>query len=715
MTVTSPLAISAILLNLFAFQGPIAGNRGAEENLVLVRGKAEGTVSADFSRVEYFPNLKSKIGFASNLKDSAITNTGPFLNEIGPGLVCSNMEFDHWFKWGSEPVPALSERHATSGDTSTRPVATDPQPTQWMWTHEQMLGDLNIGMLFQLTGAPAQFQVKQTGKAAPHPAPTDPEATAAFVGQWVAAENHPYPVLWSLWNEPGHELASVDRRLDVTGKEIAAKESKSDFAVRDDNQRGKAALMIADLFARYQRYMAQTLSPYSRFGLSSFIAADFNDRKVTSGGNVFFKGVFDTLAASYPDTPVDFVSFNSFNDGWRISLSGTRAVLGNRSDIGPIILTQYAPKSIKLNEDGSATRATGKTDATPLQASADMLTDLAQMQRATDLQHACMSYWVGAQYGFLSDKRDLVKRVRYEVIRLFSRLPILRTALDFGGSDLQAQGLHGLAGINSGKAAVLLWNQGDATLTVALDLAGLPADLAANSGRASLTLITEQSDGPETTRYSGGDLTLPPHAVALVEITGSAADPLERRNPISADDGKTRFLATRSFPDRVAAACGPNQALPKVKGCAANTGTYGFYDAVRGVGYLGMGSGKNPARVTASYQSLPSVLYAAVTAYPAAQVDASVSFAACGQTVTGVTRGGVLALDFAAVPADCRVDQPATLTLSMAGAPSGTQAEIYLTGNQSEAQGLAAPSVVSSTGALPSVDEGLDVPLFNTD
>ncbi len=712
MTFTAPITIAALVLNLFSNVGIAPPGPERIDNLTLVRGGATGRITADFAQVAYFPNLKSKVGFASNLKEAAITDTGRFLDEIGPGLMCSNLEFDHWFKWGSEPVAALSEEYATPGDASTRPVATSSEPSKWMWKHEQMLGDLNIAMLFQLTGAPAQFQVKQTGKGARHPAPTDIEAAAAFIGDWVSATFHPYPVLWSLWNEPGHVLASVERLQDVTGEVFLAKESKADFELRETAQRGLAAATIAEIFARYQDRMALTLSPLSQVGLSSFLAADFRAHVLTPNGNVFFKEVFDTMAASYPDTPVDFLSFNSFSDGWRASLVGVRAVLGNRPDFGPVILTQYAPLALVWNDDGS--KRNGSILATPLEVSTDMLTDLAQMQRATDLQHACMSYWVSGPYGFLSDKGKMVPRVRYEVIRLFARLPILQTVLDFGGSDLAAQGLHGLAGINAGKAAVLLWNQGDDTLTVGLDLAGLPAGLAQDGG-ASLSILTEDSDGVETARYSGDDLTLPPHAVALVEVTGSAADPLLRRNPIRADDGTTMFLATRSFPDRVPAACGPNEALPKVKGCAANTGTYGFYDAVRGVAYLGIGQGQTPARVTASYQSLPATLHAAVTAYPAGQVDLSVAFATCGKEVQGSSQGGVLALDLTAVSDDCRVDQPATVTMSLSGAPVGSQAEIYLSSDPAEAQALATPSVPAPTGALPSVEEGLVVPAYNTD
>ena len=95
------------------------------------------------------------------------------------------------------------------------------------------------------------------------------------------------------------------------------------------------------------------------------------------------------------------------------------------------------------------------------------------------------------------------------------------------------------------------------------------------------------------------------------------------------------------------------------------------------------------------------------------QVDLSVAFAACGKTVQGSAQAGVLTLDLTTVPDSCRVDQPATLTLSMARGAAGSQAEIYLSSDPAEAQALAAPSVPAPMGALPSVDEGLVVPAFN--
>ena len=91
------------------------------------------------------------------------------------------------------------------------------------------------------------------------------------------------------------------------------------------------------------------------------------------------------------------------------------------------------------------------------------------------------------------------------------------------------------------------------------------------------------------------------------------------------------------------------------------------------------------------------------------------TFDACAQTVAATSAGGVAVLDFAAVPRSCRVGQPATVTFSLDGVPSGSQAEVYLSSSRADATALAAPSVPQPTGALPSVDEGLVIPSFGSE
>ena len=55
-------------------------------------------ITVNFSTVEYFPNLKSKIGFASNAKDEILQAAVREIDDIGPGLMCANIEFDMWYK-----------------------------------------------------------------------------------------------------------------------------------------------------------------------------------------------------------------------------------------------------------------------------------------------------------------------------------------------------------------------------------------------------------------------------------------------------------------------------------------------------------------------------------------------------------------------------------------------------------------------------------------
>lgn len=626
-----------------------------------------GQVTVDFTAVEYFPNLKSKIGFASNYGNEGLELTLPFLQEIGPGLVCHNLEFDHWFKFGTEPVPALLERYQTEGDATTRPVETLDRPAPWLWDYSTAVGDSDMAQLIQLTGAPAQYQVAAAVKPAIHPGPTDPEAAAELVGRWTAAANHPFPVLWSVWNEPGHTLAGVDRGKDVAGNLAFPDESAAQFDSRAADQRAAAAEEITRIFGLYSQAMRPTIGPHARMGLASMLTADFNPQKLTPAGRVFFDQVMEDLATSHPDAGVDFLTFNSFNGIYSIPLNGSRAVLAGQP-AGPVILTQYAPRILKMNPDGEATKKAGATEATPLQAAAAMLTDLAGMQRATDLQHACMAYWLGGKFGLLSDRNGTIRtNVRYHALKMFTDLPILRTSLDFGETGLAEAGLQGLAGVNSARAAVLFWNEGDQDLTVPMEVANLPAALSGATARVST--LAEGDDEPQNAAFDDTSLTVPANGVAMLTYAASAPDPLARRKSLA----PARFLATASFPDRVTVPCTDAIRVQGVETCGATSGTFGFYDSVRAVGYLGKGTGDAEPRLTASYENLPAQIALASTVIGTGTIALTADYAVCDQSVTA-TEG---LLDASALPADCAAG-PVTLTMALKDASTGAQAEVYL-------------------------------------
>lgn len=693
--------------------------------------RVETGAVADFSVVEYFPNLKSKIGLASNIRREELAEAGRFIDELGPGLMCSNIEFDYWFKWPGEPMAALLQDFTVPGDATSRPAVLHGRPAEWLTDYERMLGEMNVAQLFQLTGAPAQFQPAEAQKPAIHPAPTDIDGAAALIGAWTAADRHPYPVLWSLWNEPNHTLVAWDG-ADATMPTAAPvaqdpakskaerkaerkqerKEARKEAREAEKEKEGKAkhkaekaktprdaldevldesAAVIADLFFSYSAAMRPHLHPRSRFGLASFIASNFHAEKVTGDGGIYFEEVVQDLRRGSDDAPIDFLTFNSFNGGWSVILNGVRAVMGEDASFGMIIFTQYAPEILKTNKDGEPSKQAG-TDATPMQAAVAMLQDLAQLERATDVQHVCLSYWIGGPYGLLQARNGgLVPTPRYMALRMFMELPVMRTRLDLG--VLEGRGIGGLAGLDAGGAAVLLWNGSGSAVEVPLTLAGLPA--AHQAGTVRVSVLADGQAEPQEQDFAGGVVALPPHGVALVELAApGVADPLARRHSLQppGDGPRTRFLQTTSFPDRVPDSCARGRSLPGVTGCGRNTGTYGFYDAVRSVAYLGQGAGGAVPRVTAAYGDLPDRVYVSARSFgPDGRVSVTADFPACGDARQAEVVPGqdILMLDLAGVPTDCRAAAVGgLLTMTIADAVPGTQAEIYLSADPVEAAAL---------------------------
>ncbi|MBC7736807.1 MAG: hypothetical protein H7245_06190, partial [Candidatus Saccharibacteria bacterium] len=358
-----------------------------------------------------------------------------------------------------------------------------------------------------------------------------------------------------------------------------------------------------------------------------------------------------------------------------------------------------------------------KSHATPMQVAVDMLGDIVQMQRATDVKHVCISYWTGGETGLLDGRgKGLVPTKRYAALKMLVDLPIVRTRLDFGTTGLQAKSVHGLAGRNQGKVGVLLWNDGSDPVSVPLVLQGLPP--AFKFGTATVTRLDDQRDKAATTAYDGGPIDLPPYGMALIEMDAAdVEDPLLRRNSLGTDGVKTRFLQTLSFTDRLASTCKAGLLLPRVDGCARNSGTYGFYDSVRSVAYLGMGSGKTAAKVTATYAGLPAQvfvntgIFAVGDAAPVGAVQTVATFAACDSVVkaaAGTDKPGFETLDLSSVPSDCRAGA-GTLTLSLSAVPAGTQAEIYLSATQAEALALSSASPATLRKDAPDMAEGLVV------
>ena len=657
-------------------------------NTALIR---RGGVTLDFAAIEYFPNLKSKIGFGSDIVDPVLFDTIPYVKVIGPGLACSNVEFDHWFKLGDRKVPGVIETDAAQPNGIARPVFTADQPSDWMKSYINTLNGIDVSTLIQLTGAPAQWQVPKAAYPAIHPAPTNIPAAAEFMAKWSSASNFAGPVLWSIWNEPGHTLAQSGQGNGEEGKIGPALEPKAVVSARTATGRGLAAQQMAEIYATYQTEMLAMIGRFSQMGLASMLSPDFGSRSRSPDGRVFFQAVLDNLAAKSPVPRVDFFSFNSYNGMFPIELNGSRAVLANEK-AGPIILTQYAPGDLKENPDGTMVKQTGRMQVSAFPAAVAMLDDFTVLMRATDLQNFCLSYWLGGKYGFLSEVGGrIIPQVRYYALEMYMELPILRTSIDFGQTGLAAGGLHALAGVNGSKAAALFWNDSSKVLHVPLTLINLPRD-----ANPQLEVLSDGYPVPQLIDFNGYSLEVPAQGVALLSFVTALPDPLSRRKVL----GRAQFLQTRSFPDRVEVDCNADIKVKSLAKCGATSGTYGFYDSVRAVAYLGKGTGADPV-VTASYLNLPDTLTVDATVIGRGALTVSATYS-CGRTVTADLSAGKGILDASALPTDC-LTGPVTLTLSLKDASLGTQTEVYLNTAASaeprRMEGLAPASDIS-------VDEG---------
>jgi hypothetical protein len=696
-------------------------------------------VTANFGIVEYFPNLKSKIGFASNASEAALSTAGTALNDIGPGIMCSNIEFDFAYKHPGEPNAPLVTIPGT-------PNQLQPTPSPWLGTYENMLGDLNISQLEQITGAPEQYlpdMNKAVNIRALHQAPTNIPAASALTASWTSGPKHTYPIMWSFWNEPVHTFMGLDITKNVAGYPVYPNESKDDFANRVTATQGTSSTKFGQLYGTYETVMRPVMHKFGQMGLASFLAADFNPTKLTPTGNTYAKQVLDSVGTSYPRSKVDFLTFNNFNGGWPVSLSGARAMLysNNNTNINtvPLILTQYSPSSLKVADDGSVS----DFSVNPMQVATNMLTDLTGFERATDLRSACMSYWSGGQFGFvsLSDTAAPVPQIRYNVMKLFAELPIVRTRINFGSTGLEAKNIHALGGVNNAKASVLLWNDSSTSATVPLTLGQLPDRIKNSNPTISLRTISAANPTVTTmpTSQNVNDtetISLPAFSVALIEVTASnQSNPLTRRNSLVPTGGnRARFLQTKSFTDRTSTPCTDLTTIPNIPTCAKNTGTYGFYDSVRSVAYLGHGDGTKNAVVTATYDNLPSKVYVNTNLFTftgdtnqkPVTITANYTLPSCvvfNKTVTptlsATSTGSYQTINLASTSAAC-ARTPITFTFTLASAtPVGTQAEVFLSANEADAQKIAAGSVdrfVPGASIRVDVNENLVVtPFFAAD
>ena len=651
------------------------------------------TLSIDFNSVEYFPYIKSKIWFWRNMSDIQGYNQAPFLDELWPGIMCNNIEFDQWFKNPQDLIhPALE---TLPKDPTLRPKILLSQPTDWLREYESMLGDKNISILFQLTGAPAQYQVGSASDATRHPTPTDIPASAALIADWTAWENHSYPIKWSLWNEPGHTLNGIDRFQDSFGNKIYEGESKEDFEIRQEQQKEFSAEIISEMYEQYSQKMSEKIYTYSQFGLASFLGVDFSPNKLNSEEEIYFKYFIDAFE-KISSAPVDYLTFNSFWGGWVYILNGVRNVLWTENKYGPIIFTQYAPALLKESEE-----ANQKNELDPMIVTLQMMKDIFQFERATDLQHVCLAYWFWKEFWILrQNKKDfsLEPNYSYQALKLFSQLPSSARKVDYGNTELSKKWISAYAWMNYARAAVYFMNESSENQDIPLTLKNLPSSFL--SRKPTLEILNIAHLTPRIEEVQNSYISLPARSIALLsyDIVG-IQNPLIRRNSLSLEKERpARFLQTRSFTDRQIVDCENWEKNSGVKTCTENTGTYGFFDSVRSIAYLGQWSWKVFPKILMVYENLPQKIY--INRHIFAEENKTSGYISVQATASWCINPGVSIkiphsqnqntdapfLNLATLFEACGISIPIELSFEMQNFIPWSQAEIYLSAQKEEAK-----------------------------
>jgi len=581
-------------------------------------------VIVDFSQVAKDPIIKSKIGFARNVAEDAVADSiDSFLSPLGPGMFCSGIEFDHWFKFDGEGAtnPALNETLQDPNDPNSRPIFTSNSPTVWLKNFQEKLKSYKIQVLHEIIGAPAQYQTTLMSKPAIHRAPTNINAAANFMSQWFSKEKHGADdALWSIWIEPGHTLQGVNKKFNVDGVKAFKDETDAEFSVRESAQRSLGVIDLANIYENYVMAAQTTKSDNYKFGLGAFLSADFEATKLTTEGEVFFaqsmkalKTKADNQKSTGKNLQLDFLSFHSFNGSLLSDLNHAKSSIGDKFPTVPFILTQYAPAILKATEGLPA-------DLQPsvMQVVTSWLSDLDFFYTQSTIKNVCFSYWIGGNYGFLHINKNtgiLESQHPYEAMKLISQIPATRRQIQNVlevNPDNPKLGLHGWAASDDKRAQLFMWNDSATEISQNPKLFNIPKSILSSEYIKYTATLSINNPTPIISTYVGGPITIPAYSiVTLVYQIKNKTSQEERR--LSLSGSKVLFSPFNYV--RNQKACEPNDLLPGINLCYEDEGKDAQYDYARDILHLTMGKNTSSLSAQVNITNSPDSLFLNFYAY----------------------------------------------------------------------------------------------------
>ena len=551
-------------LPVYTRRGVLASAAGIGA-VVLLGGPTRGAAAAsspsaalqvDFAKTAFFPLLKSKLGVGRALNSTEILDSLPYLDEIRPALYDAELRFPDTSYPSLTPYP-----FEVAADGTVTVLPSDFLNTLFTGLHQR-----NIEIMVQLEGAPKQWW-DYADAVAPHkfPMPTNLAAAADAIGKWAKLYKD-YPISWSMWNEPSHNLTGSP---DLTS--------------------------IHQMIDIYHAYTS-AIAPQGLFGMADFIPPNATPSQELSG-QTYLGATLDQLRAlltAKPGLPFNYLSMNNYGHDLGTLFDGARNALGTDFNTVPLIQGQYG-----VFKPGQWVPNAG----TALEAALSM-TSLQTALQVPDLQTFTFSGWITHLIDY--DNGQALQLPLFNALKLYARMPDRRSPVQ----GALPSGLGAMASGDQYRSSVLVWNETSQPYSITLQLSSIP-EQGPRGAKLSVYHIDAEHGSP--LEHSGNDF-------APTEITPLQASPSLSKTVTVAGPGIVYLeIGTTSEPDLdrgglAASLVRKHTYADRIAGTNGTTSVrgnaYGCYDAVRAIAYLGIEGPEGTALVGAEYRDLPDTLAA---------------------------------------------------------------------------------------------------------
>ena len=519
--------------------------------------------NVNFSNIQFHPLLKSKIGLAGALQTRRVNDSLSYMDDIRPAFYNGEIRFPNtaWPYLTPYPIEELSDGTIQVQDNAL------------LKNLHQGLNDRNIQIIHQIIGAPKQWHPYDEAEAAgaKFPFPTDLVKSAEAMKRW-SQQYSSYPVTWTMWNEPEHNL---------TGERTA-----------------ESAQYLLDIYEAYYEQM-KPVNSKALFGMANLIP--WGAQLLPElGGQSYIQTLMSkyfSLRSTKPNVQLDYLTMNNYGPRiWNDSLlENARNALGTQANKTPLMLLQYGPYNPGSQWDSNS----GLTSE-----AAKSLTDLDKFMKISDLQAVGFAGWIGHLLRWQGS--SVQELPLYNMLKLYAQMPVWRVS---SGGSLPS-GVKSFASADEHRASIMLWNDSMTSYSINVNLNNIPNEILS---KPTPTLSVYKIDANNGSPLENGTAAFAPieeQAISLTSVTKTVTISGPGITYIQIDNGtgdavldrggltNASFLKKHFYSDR----------LKDTNGNTYVRESYCAYDAVRATAYAGVNGSLGRAVCGAEYEGLPHKL-----------------------------------------------------------------------------------------------------------